>query len=258
MALQAFSHFRHSSAHIFISLSSGNFAHAAAHSLQHFAQHSQAAPASGLCRAVKCAAKAQHSPQSTHRCMHAACSFFPSATRPAQWWKQASHTIWQSAHAFAHSLKCPACEWSAARTWVGNVKAANVATAVNKIVRNIGHFLMENVVAAANYGLPCGKFGGSQLQTDNAKQLMDTRIDLAPLVLDRSSTQQEAAYFGDSFFGVTFFGGSSFSILSNFKSLAVSVRAASISCHISLQQSPITTWSPCSFRQCSSAMPQTS
>lgn len=71
-------------AHAAICLSSVTFSHATAQSSQHFAQHSAPMAESSLWRPQSVAHILQHSAQSTQRCMHLACSFFPSTTSTEQ------------------------------------------------------------------------------------------------------------------------------------------------------------------------------
>ena len=97
-----------------ICLSSAIFSQAAAQSSQHLAQHSAAVAERSLCRAHNVAHILQHSAQSTQRCMHLACSFFPSPTSDAQWWKHESQVTWQSAQTPAHFRIMAACGFSAA------------------------------------------------------------------------------------------------------------------------------------------------
>src|SRR5579871_2840513 len=106
MARQDLAQSRHDLAQSAMCLSSLNFSHCLAQSSQAFAHPSQAEAESGLCRADNFAASAQYSAQSTQACIVLACSFFPLATRRAQWWKHESHATWQSAHALAHLVKC--------------------------------------------------------------------------------------------------------------------------------------------------------
>lgn len=85
------------------------FSHSAAHISQHLAQHSHAAPASGLWRAESEEASLQHSAQSAQSWADLACSFLPPSSMVRQCLKQESHCNWQSAHTLAHCMKCSAC-----------------------------------------------------------------------------------------------------------------------------------------------------
>ena len=78
MSRQAFSHFRHSSAHAFMCLSSGNFSHAFPHSAQAVAHDSQMMDENGPPAATTCEAAAQIVAQSRQVIRVFKCSFLPS------------------------------------------------------------------------------------------------------------------------------------------------------------------------------------
>jgi hypothetical protein len=82
---------RHEAAQAAMCLSSGNFPQAAAHSSQHFAQHSSMGRARGLWRAHRVEQVLQHSGQSAQSCAVLAWSFWPSASSARQWVKHESH-----------------------------------------------------------------------------------------------------------------------------------------------------------------------
>ena len=84
MSRQDLAQSRQALAQAAICLSSAIFSQAAAQSSQHLAQQSAAMAEKSLCRAHNVAHILQHSAQSTQRCMHLACSFFPSLTSDAQ------------------------------------------------------------------------------------------------------------------------------------------------------------------------------
>ena len=131
---QDFAQSRHDLAQAAIFSSPACFSHSAAHKSQHSAQHTHAGPASGLWRAESVEASLQHSAQSAQSWADLACSFLPPSSMVKQCLKQESHCNWQSAHTFAHCMKCSACWLSP-----GAVCKARAATpdAINEKLDNI-------------------------------------------------------------------------------------------------------------------------